>query len=133
MVEGKDGRQEPATEVRWTGDFENKFVKWQAPVLTAKEAGGRPMAPRRRGRTHRAAAHHDLRAGGGQGLAAAAAENPDAPTEVVILSDQGPAVQFPVGAEFDDFRVEARYRDGFTRLVTKQAMLTTPEPPPAPR
>ena len=31
----------------------------------------------------------------------------------MILSDQGPAVQFPVGAEFDDFRVEARYRDGY--------------------
>ena len=39
MVEDKDGRREPATEVRWSGDFENKYVKWQAPVLTAKEAG----------------------------------------------------------------------------------------------
>ena len=49
----------------------------------------------------------------------------------MILSDQGPAVQFPVGAEFDDFRVEARYRDGYTRLVTKNAMLITPEPSPS--
>ena len=49
----------------------------------------------------------------------------------MILSDQGPAVQFPVGAEFDDFRVEARYRDGTTRLVTKKAMLITSEPPPS--
>ena len=39
MVE-KDGHQEPATDVRWPGDFENQYVKWQAPVLTAKEAAG---------------------------------------------------------------------------------------------
>ena len=51
----------------------------------------------------------------------------------MILSDQGPAVQFPVGAEFDDFRVEARYRDGYTRLVTKKATLITPEPPASAR
>ena len=104
-------------------------MKWQAPVLTAKEAGGVAMAPRRRGRTHRAAAHHDLRAGQVRGRAGRSIPTP--PTEVVILSDQGPAVQFPVGAEFDDFRVEARYRDGYTRLVTKKALLTTPEPPPS--
>ena len=41
MVEDKDGRREPASDVRWSGDFENKYVKWQAPVLTAKE----PAAP----------------------------------------------------------------------------------------
>ena len=55
--------------------------------------------------------------------------HPDAPVEVAILSDQGQTVHFPVGGEFDDFRVEARYRDGMTRLVTKKAALRTPEPP----
>ncbi len=54
---------------------------------------------------------------------------PDAPVEVAILSDQGQTVSFPVGGEFGDFRVEARYRDGLTRLVTKKAALRTPEPP----
>jgi hypothetical protein len=53
----------------------------------------------------------------------------DQPTVVKILSDQGPAVRFPVGAEFDDFRVVAEYADGFTRVVTKKASITTPEPP----
>ena len=53
------------------------------------------------------------------------------PVEIVIASDQGPAVRFPVGSEFNDFRVEARYSDGFTRIVTKQAMLHVPENPAA--
>ncbi len=49
------------------------------------------------------------------------------PSEVAILSDQGNSVRFPVGADFSDFRVEARYPDGFTRIVTKQAGLRMPE------
>ncbi len=121
MVE-KDGKQEPAADVRWPADFENQYFKWQAPVLTAKTSGGTQW----------------LRADvGGRTVLLRTASyvpgelppsiNPDAPTEVVILSDQGPAVRFPVGAHFDDFRVEARYADGFTQLVTKKALLT-PEP-----
>ena len=47
----------------------------------------------------------------------------DIPIAVRILSDQGPAVQFAVGTEFDDFRVEAEYADGVTRLATKKATL----------
>jgi hypothetical protein len=38
MVE-KVGGREPAAEVHWPADFENEFVRWQAPVLTAKQAG----------------------------------------------------------------------------------------------
>lgn len=47
----------------------------------------------------------------------------DIPIAVRILSDQGPAVQLAVGTEFDDFRVEAEYADGVTRLATKKATL----------
>lgn len=59
----------------------------------------------------------------------APAEQRGKPSEVAILSDQGSPVRFPVGAEFDDFRVEARYPDGFTRIVTRHAALRTPEDP----
>ena len=120
--------QEPATDVRWPGDFENQYVKWQAPVLTAKEAGGVQWLRADVG--GRTVLLHTTTYVPGK-FRVEPAINPDAPAEVVILSDQGPAVQFPVGAEFDDFRVEARYRDGYTRLVTKKAILTTPEPPPS--
>lgn len=59
------------------------------------------------------------------GSVPATAEERGKPAEVAILSDQGPLVRFPVGAEFDDFRVEARYPDGFTRIVSKLATLRT--------
>lgn len=49
------------------------------------------------------------------------------PAEVAIVSDQGARVRIPVGAPFSDFRVEARYADGMTRLVTQKAALSTPE------
>ena len=55
--------------------------------------------------------------------------SPVVPAAVRILSDQGPTVSFPVGAQFDDFRVEAEYPDGLTRIVTKKATLRTPQPP----
>ena len=51
------------------------------------------------------------------------------PSHVAILSDQGSPVRFPVGSEFGDFRVEAKYADGFTRLVTKKATLLSSDPP----
>jgi len=51
------------------------------------------------------------------------------PYEVVIFSDQGEPVQFPVGAEFSDFCVEAKYPDGFTRIVTKNATLRSADAP----
>ena len=35
----KDGHQEPAADVRWPENFENEYVKWEAPVLTAKQEG----------------------------------------------------------------------------------------------
>ena len=54
------------------------------------------------------------------------------PTQVRIESDQGTAVKFPVGAVFDDFRVEARYADGYTRVVTKKATITAEDPQQSP-
>ena len=120
MVE-KDGQQEPAAHVRWPGDFENQYVKWQAPVLTAKAAGGTQWIRADVGGRTVLLRTTTYLPGKLQGYV-----NPEAPTEVVILSDQGPAVHFPVGAHFDDFRVEARYADGYTRLVTKKAMLQLP-------
>ncbi len=35
----KDGHQEPAADVHWPANFENEYVKWEAPVLTAKKEG----------------------------------------------------------------------------------------------
>ena len=66
---------------------------------------------------------------GPEGVQATEAARRGKPSAVVILSDQGDSVRFPVGAQFGDFRVEARYPDGFTRLVTRKATLRSPDPP----
>ncbi len=126
----REGEQvEPAAEVRWMPDFENDFVRWQAPVLTAKRAGYEQRLRARVGDrnvlfrtfTYRpGAAYGDPLPGDGE-----------RPVAVRIISDQGPAVEFPVGARFDDFRVEAEYDDGFTQVVTREARFQTPEPPNA--
>ncbi len=53
----------------------------------------------------------------------------DRPVAVRIITEQDQPVRFPVGARFDDFRVEAEYADGFTRLVTNKATLRTAQSP----
>ena len=45
-----------------------------------------------------------------------------------ILSDQGSAVEIPVGVRFDDFRVVAEYPKGLTRVVTKKATYHMTQP-----
>ncbi len=124
IVVEKDGAVEPAARIVWPGDFENEYVRWEAPVLTAKKAGYRQWL--RAEVDGRAVLFHTTT------YLPTAGEppqpDPDRPVAVKILSDQGQSVQFPVGAEFDDFRVEAHYSDGFTQLVTKKATLRTAEP-----
>ncbi len=122
IVLRKGNQQEPAAEILWPARFQNEYVDWKAPVLEAKQAGyeqwlraevgGRNV----RWRTHTI---DPFRPG------ELPPRREDQPVEVVILSDQGPAVTFPVGARFHDFRIEARYADGFTRMVTKKATMTT--------
>ncbi|MDZ7617316.1 MAG: hypothetical protein U1E05_09940, partial [Patescibacteria group bacterium] len=108
-------------------NFENDYVRWQAPVLTAKRAGYEQRLRAQVGDRNMlfrtviyrpGSVYADPMPGGG-----------DRPVAVRIVSDQGPAVEFPVGARFDDFRVEAEYDDGFTEVVTRQAQLRTPETP----
>ena len=35
----KDNQREPAADIHWPANFENEYVKWEAPVLTAKKEG----------------------------------------------------------------------------------------------
>jgi hypothetical protein len=126
VVVERDGTAEPAADIRWQPDFENDYVRWQAPVLTAKRAGRvQWLSAQMGGRTLRfyACTYDPARA---ENLPPPSG---DRPVAVKVLSDQGPGVRFPVGAEFDDFRVEAEYADGFTRVVTNKATLRTPESP----
>jgi hypothetical protein len=122
----KGGAAEPAADIHWPANFENDYIRWEAPVLTAKrenytqwmraEAGGRAVLFHT---TTCMPPPPDV----------VLPPSGDVPQFVKILSDQGPVVRFPVGAAFNDFRVEAHYADGFTRLVTKRCTIRTPEPP----
>ncbi len=124
----KDGKTEPATEVHWPENFDNDYVKWEAPVLTAKREGYTQYL------------HADV--GGRNVLWHTTTYRPGEFTEqevkqkpdwVKIFSQQGSqkvqSVRFPVGATFTDFKVEVHYPDGYTRFVTKKAFLTTPDSP----
>jgi len=116
----KGEQQEPAAEVAWPPDFENQLVRWRAPVLTAKQAGHQQWLTARCGGR---AIRFDTVAIEPRSASALPSRRPDQPIEVRVLSDQGPGVALPVGAEFDDFRVEAEYADGFVRIVTRKATI----------
>ncbi len=124
---------EPAADVRWMPNFENDYVRWRAPVLTAKRAGYQQRLRARVGDRNVLLRTITYRPGAAYvepapGEPYAEPVPGDRPVAVRILSDQGHAVEFPVGARFDDFRVEAEYDDGFTRVVTRQAQFRTAEP-----
>ena len=128
----KDGHQDPAADVRWPGDFENEYVKWEAPVLTAKQAGYTQFFRAEVG--GRSVLWHTTTYRPGE-FTRDEPVPPDEPKPdcVKIFSQQGPQqvqqVRFPAGATFSDFKVEVHYPDGYTRFVTKKALLRTPEPP----
>jgi len=104
------------------------FASSHPDVLAVDENSGGFRA-RAAGRAQIEASHPGAGSAASLEVEVTPAAGEDVPVSVQIVSDQGPAVRFPVGAEFDDFRVEAHYADGFTRLVTRKALLRTPEPP----
>ena len=131
MVE-KDGHSEPAADVHWPANFENDYVKWEAPVLTAKKENYTQfMRAEVAGRSvlwHTTTYRPNEYIGDQHDPVVEEDKHPD---WIKIFSQQGPtevrSVRFPVGAKFTDFKVEVHYPDGFTRFVMKKALLTTPE------
>jgi hypothetical protein len=124
MVE-KDGHREPAADVHWPENFENDYVKWEAPILTAKQQEGYTQFLRADVAGRNVLWHTTTYRPGDY-------TPKDRPDLVKIFGQQGlqqvQNVRFPVGATFTDFKVEVHYPDGYTRFVTKKAILTTKEP-----
>ena len=91
-------RREPAANVRWPENFENEYVRWQAPVLTAKKRRLHAVAAGRGRRPDRALPHARPTC---RASSSAAIPKQRLPVAVKILSDQiigaGPSVRFPVG------------------------------------
>ncbi|MHB8897414.1 MAG: hypothetical protein ACYC6Y_01565 [Thermoguttaceae bacterium] len=112
--------QETAAEVVWPPDFDNDYVRWRAPILSATQAGYQQwLTARVGGRTVR----FDVQTIDPMQPSTLPPRRPDQPVEVRVVSDQGLSVTLPVGALFDDFRVEALYEDGFVRMVTRKATM----------
>ena len=122
QIELRQGdNRETAADVVWPPDFENDYVRWRAPILSAKQAGYQQwLTAKVGGRSVR----FDVQTTDPMQPSALPPRRPDQPTKVRVVSDQGPAVAFPVGAVFDDFRVEAEYEDGFVRMVTRKATMS---------
>ena len=127
----KTGISEPAADVHWPENFENEYVKWEAPVLTAKKEGYTQFLRAEVGGRNVLWHTTTYRPGEFTGDPPTARTRTK-PDWVKIFSQQGPQqvqqVRFPVGATFTDFKVEVHYPDGYTRFVTKKAILRTPEP-----
>jgi hypothetical protein len=128
----KDGHREPAADVHWPENFENEYVKWEAPVLTAKHEGYTQFLHAEVG--GRSVLWHTTTYRPGDYAMDPLEEKPaEKPDLVKIFSQQGPQqvqqVRFPVGAVFTDFKVEVHYPNGYTRFVTKKAILHTPGSP----
>jgi hypothetical protein len=125
----KDGHSEPATDVQWPADFENDYVKWEAPVLTAKREGYTQFLRAEVGGQN--VLWHTTTYRPGEYVLED--KQPQKPDWVKIFSQQGPqqvqSIRFPAGATYTDFKVEVHYPDGYTRFVTRKAVLTTPESP----
>ena len=132
VLVNKDGHSEPAANVHWPENFENEYVKWEAPVLTAKKEGYTQFLRAEVG--GRNVLWHTTTYQPGEYGPPPDRTTVDEPTPdlVKIFSQQGPQqvqqVRFAVGAVFDDFKVEVHYPDDYTRFVTKKAILRTPEP-----
>ena len=133
VVVEKDNNREPAADIHWPANFENEYVKWEAPVLTAKKEGYTQFL--RAEVAGRSVLWHTTTYRPGELEGGKPIIDEPRPNWVKIFSQQGPKqvqdVRFAVGAVFSDFKVEVHYPDGYTRFVTKKALLRTPEPPGA--
>ncbi len=115
----KEGTVQPATGIVWPENFENEYVRWEAPIMTAKKAGHSQWMRAQVG--DRNVLWHIITYEPAKYKEAVRKEG--APDKVVFLSDQDlDKIEFPVGAEFNDFEVFAEY-DGFMRKVSNKAII----------
>ncbi len=112
--------EEPAPNVRFTPDFENEFLTWEAPTVYATKAGYTHWFQAKVG--DRAVRWHVQTVN--PFIPGEAAPLPEgAPSEVRLLSNSGTEVEMAVGSRYVDYRVEAEWPDGTVRFVTNDAVL----------
>lgn len=116
----KGDLEEPAPDVRFTPDFENDYLAWEAPTVYALKAGYTHWFQAKVG--DRAVRWYVQTVN--PFVPGEAAPLPDgAPSEVRLLSNSGEEVEMAVGSRYVDYRVEAEWPDGTVRFVTNDAVL----------
>ena len=120
VVVNSGEQQTPGVGVEWQPAFENEYVRWEPPVLTAKQEGHQQQLQ---------AAIGDQSVQWTTSTIAPPSEpspSPPAgkPDQVRIVSDQPQPIVVPVRSEFADFRVEALYSGNVSHDVTRWATLS---------
>lgn len=116
-------RQVPAAHVKWQQAFENDWVRWEPPLLSAKSTG---RAQRIEATVGEQKASFVARVVGAAPPPDGSTPPPpkDRPSEVRIVADRPKPIVIPKNADFADFRVEAVYGSGRPVNVTSQATLS---------
>lgn len=122
VVVKQEGSSLPVADVDWMPAFENAYVTWNPPLLTAKAPGHRQTLSAKVG-------DRDITFETVTSLEPPSSGTPEppadvAPTAVRLVSPQGKTVRTVVAARFDDFRVEADFDGVGTYDVTADAELT---------
>jgi uncharacterized protein YjdB len=119
--EGESAR--PAGDVQWPADFENAFVRWQAPALTALRAGHTQELSATVGERRVAFRTTTVPAASSPAERPLASPN-EQPVEVRVVAEGSPPLRILQGAVSDAFRVIAAFESGATRDVTGEAVLS---------
>lgn len=144
----KNRASEPVADVRWPANFENEYVRWEAPVLTAKRRGhmerleamvgtrrvpfmaltvGEPPTELTMRRSRRFASPSEVEESGPAPPVPAGA-----PTEVAIAPVEGTTLAIPVGVSSRAFRVTARFSQTEVDVTRLAALLVEGDPAAAP-
>ena len=120
MVRNGD-RMEPV-DIRWTPAFDNDFVSWRPPVLTAKKQGHEQPFSATMGSQHVSWTTRTV--GAPPPVADQLPPPSERPDKVRLATPQKQPVRLPVQAQFSEFKVLAIYPGRSPVNVTGQATLS---------
>jgi hypothetical protein len=132
IVVDDNGTKASAVGVNWQPAFENEYLKWDPPLLTAKRAGHEQILTASVGDEEISFPTRTVDALTTEPELALPSEKPE---EVRVVADQPQPIILPVGARFSSFHVESLLaKDRPAANVTRESLLqvVASGDPPAP-
>lgn len=120
VMVGTGEQQEPAVGTQWQPPFENDYIRWEPPYLTAKRQG---HVQRLEASVGDQTVRWETRTVESDDDPFAPIEKPPAPEELRIVSDQPQPIVIPVPSDFADFRVEGVFPGDVVRDLTRGSTL----------